>query len=56
MGRIVIKCPNTGKTVPTGMGADKKSFESSTYGSNTMHCSACGGFHTWSKEDAWVEE
>ena len=57
MGMVMIKCPKTGKPVPTGFGMDKGSFESSTLTNNTVSpCPACGGKHTWSKKDGWLQE
>ena len=55
MPRVMIKCPNTQKLVPTGMAMDKSSFDSSTLTNNTVHCSACGKNHTWSKSEAILE-
>jgi endogenous inhibitor of DNA gyrase (YacG/DUF329 family) len=52
----MIKCPITGKAVPTGFGADQQSFESSSYSQNTFGpCPACGKMHTWDKKDAWLQ-
>lgn len=56
MGTIFIKCPNTGRDVPTGMGMDKGSFESGNLTNNSVGCSACGEMHIWSKEDAFLKE
>lgn len=57
MGMVMIKCPTTGKAIPTQIGMDKQSFQSSTLVNNTIGpCPACGQFHTWSKKDAWVQE
>jgi hypothetical protein len=54
MGMIIISCPSTGHPVPTGIGADKMSFESSSFTGNSVTCVACGQQHTWSKDDAWL--
>lgn len=56
MAHIVIKCPNTGKPVPTGVDMDKKGFESAQLSGNSFQCPACGNMHTWDKKDAWVQE
>jgi endogenous inhibitor of DNA gyrase (YacG/DUF329 family) len=55
MGQVVIKCPKTGKSVPTGMAMDKRAFEGSTLSNNAIGCPHCGQTHVWSKLDAWVE-
>ena len=56
MGQIVIKCPVTGRLVPTGMGADKSSFEASSYEGNSFQCPECGNMHTWDKKDAQLQD
>lgn len=57
MPRIMVVCPKTKKLVPTGMGADKASFDNPTnkFINNSFRCSACGEMHTWSKKDAVLE-
>jgi hypothetical protein len=56
MPRIMIKCPTTGKLIPTGMAADQNSFDSSTFTNNSVQCPECGRMHTWSKQDAQLEQ
>ena len=57
MGKVMIKCPETGKAVPTGMAMDKASFDTAVLSNNTLgNCPACGKDHVWSKEDAFLEE
>jgi endogenous inhibitor of DNA gyrase (YacG/DUF329 family) len=56
MAMVMVKCPNTGKPVPTGIGMSKESFASSTLESNSFSCPACGSMHTWSKRDAFLQE
>jgi endogenous inhibitor of DNA gyrase (YacG/DUF329 family) len=59
MGRVMFKCPTTGKPVFTGMGMDKGMLESDAVQlthNTTGPCPHCGKDHTWSKKDVWVEE
>lgn len=56
MARIMIKCPKTGKMVPTGMGTDRESFETSTFRDNAVQCAACGETHLWQGQDAVLDE
>jgi len=57
MAKIMIKCPETGKLVFTGLYVDKASFEKAQMQHNTLaHCPACGKKHSWTKQDATVEE
>jgi len=56
MPEIMIKCPETGKPVSTGIAMDKASFESTDMSDNTLgKCPACGKDHVWSKEDAFLK-
>jgi len=56
MGQVMIKCPVTGKPLPTGFNMPKASFASATLTNNSVGpCPHCGQMHTWSKADAWVE-
>ena len=57
MANVMIKCPNTGKAVPTGINMDQASFDSSDMRDNALGgCPACGGTHVWNKEDAFLED
>lgn len=56
MSAVMIKCPETGKAVFTGIEMDKRTFENATMSNNTIRCSACRKDHTWDKKDAWIEE
>jgi len=56
MPRIMIKCPKTGNSVPTGIAIDKISFESTVFTNNAFGpCMECGQTHTWSSTDAFLE-
>jgi hypothetical protein len=56
MGMIMIKCPQTGASIPTGVAMNKARFQAASLSANEVVCSACGGMHFWSKKDAWVSE
>lgn len=51
MPALMIKCPETGLPITTGISVDEKSFESSSFSGNQVDCPYCGKMHTWSKED-----
>lgn len=56
MPDVMIKCPATGKAVPTGFSLSKETFESAQMNGNSFGpCPACRGTHTWDKKDAWVQ-
>jgi len=52
MAKVMIKCPTTGKLVPTGVEMDQASFETAQLADNGIRCPACGESHVWNKEDA----
>jgi hypothetical protein len=54
MARILIKCPNTERSVPTVLRMREAAFESLT-GVHAFRCNACNQIHTWEKQDAWLE-
>jgi hypothetical protein len=59
MGKLMIRCPNTGKPLFTGIAIDRATFENPTnvFRNNTVGpCPHCGQMHTWSKEDAFVSD
>lgn len=56
MATVMVKCPKTGQAVSTGIGMSKEAFATTTMERNSFRCSACGGLHTWSKNDAFLQE
>lgn len=54
MPMVMIKCPKTGKDVPTGIAMDKKSFDTSQMSGNRLRCPHCGDTHVWNKSDAYI--
>lgn len=46
-GPVLMKCPSTGKFVPTGIYSDVASFQELSASGNQTQCSACGQMHTW---------
>ena len=56
MGMLMIKCPSTGKYVPTGIVMDRSSFETCRLENNAVHCPECSEVHTWGSADARLIE
>jgi len=54
MPRILTKCPQTARTVPTVLRMRETAFEALS-GSHAFRCPACNGIHHWEKSDAWLE-
>jgi len=53
--RVMIRCPVTGRTVPTGLTADPRTWKDRPIGLNRMPCPECKQTHAWSKNDAYLE-
>jgi hypothetical protein len=51
---VVVKCPQTGETVPVGMEMTEAVFTKTTLYGNVFKCSSCRGTHVWRKQDAWI--
>ena len=56
MGTVVIRCPATGGTIPTGITADRLKFACSPVFFADAYCPACDTLHRWFAREAWVEE
>jgi hypothetical protein len=56
MGFVVIHCPATGRTIPTGITADRLKFACSPVFFADAYCPMCNANHRWFARDAWVEE
>ena len=56
MPEVLIKCPSTGKPIPTGIAMSKQLFESAMMQGNSVQCPHCQQMHTWDKGDAYLEE
>lgn len=54
MGAVMIKCPNTGQAISTGMAADKPSFGSTPVFFSRTFCPICRSLHEWFAKEAWV--
>ena len=56
MGMVMIRCPRTGRAMPTGITIDRESFRRRPVFYSRTHCAACQTDHTWFAQDAWVHE
>jgi endogenous inhibitor of DNA gyrase (YacG/DUF329 family) len=52
MPTLYIKCPTTGKPVPTGINVPKN-FDRSGLSQNSTQCPHCKKMHTWNGHDAF---
>jgi hypothetical protein len=56
MGIVMIRCPQTGREIPTGYEADPARFSASPVFFARSYCPLCRSEHEWFAQDAWVCE
>jgi hypothetical protein len=54
MSSIMIRCPNTGRTVSTAIEVEPSVFRKLPKMDARMHCPACGEDHRWTTSSAWL--
>jgi hypothetical protein len=55
MYNVMVKCPETGLDVSTGIVTDEQTFNRLPASVSSMHCPHCGVAHAWSSRNAWLE-
>jgi adenine-specific DNA methylase len=56
MGMVMVKCPQTGRAIPTGITIDRESFQRSPVFFRRTRCPICNTEHAWFAREAWVDE
>jgi hypothetical protein len=56
MGMVMVKCPQTGRAIPTGIKTDCESFLRSPVFFARTRCPICHTDHAWFAPEAWVDE
>jgi hypothetical protein len=56
MGMVMVKCPQTGRAIPTGIKTDYESFRRSPVFFGRTGCPICHTDHAWFAGEAWVDE
>jgi hypothetical protein len=56
MGIILVKCPQTGRAISTGMEMDQSRFNRIPVFFGRTFCPTCRKDHEWFARDAWVWE
>jgi hypothetical protein len=54
MGAVMIRCPETGRDIPTGIVTDRESFEATPVFFARVLCPICRTQHEWFAQEAWV--
>jgi hypothetical protein len=52
----MINCPDTGRAIPTGLVADRRTFNAMPVFFAQVYCPLCRAEHEWFAKDAWVCE
>jgi len=55
-GAVMIKCPETGRDIPTGIVADRASLRATPVFFALAYCPYCRTEHEWFAQQAWVCE
>jgi hypothetical protein len=56
MGMVMVKCPRTGRAIPTGIETDHERFQRCTVFFARTRCPICHTEHAWFAQDAWVNQ
>jgi hypothetical protein len=56
VGMIVIRCPNTGREISTGMEADPRTYQRVPVFFSRTYCPTCRTHHEWFAKDARVHD
>nr|WP_246504621.1 hypothetical protein [Bradyrhizobium agreste] len=56
MGMVMIKCPETGHAISTGIEMDRERFRCSAVFFSRTYCGMCAATHEWFAKEAWVHE
>jgi hypothetical protein len=56
MGMVMVKCPETGHAIPTGIKTDRESFGRRAVFFSRTRCPICRTDHAWFAREAWVDE
>ena len=56
MGMVMVKYPQTGRAIPTGITIDRESFQRSPVFFRRTRCPICNTEHAWFAREAWVDE
>jgi hypothetical protein len=54
MGAIMIRCPQSGQEIHTGIDMPVADFQRAPVFFSRVHCPVCGEEHEWFAKDAWV--
>ena len=56
MGIVMIRCPETRRTISTGIQVDRATFRSTAVFFSRTYCPLCRTTHEWFAKNAWVRD
>jgi hypothetical protein len=56
MGVIMIRCPQTGDSISTGVEMEMAEFQRAPVFFSRVRCPVCDQDHEWFAQDAWVSD
>jgi hypothetical protein len=56
MGAVMIRCPETGRDIATGIVTDRESFAATPVFFARVFCPICRTEHEWFVKEAWLCE
>lgn len=56
MSRAMIRCPETGRLVYTGVDMDWDEVDASRFVGEKLPCPRCGSVHPWNEQDIELDE
>ena len=56
MGRVMVRCPQTGRAISTGIETDAARFNSMPVFFGHTWCPHCRTIHHWFAREAWIGE
>jgi len=56
MGTVMVRCPQSGQGIPTGIVTDRESFDAMPVFFARVYCPICRAEHEWFAKEAWICE
>jgi hypothetical protein len=56
MSLIMIRCPQTGSEISTGIECEDDDFKKLPFVVTYTACPSCGREHSWSRSEAWLND
>jgi hypothetical protein len=56
MAAVMVRCPQTGRGIATGIVTDRESFEATPVFFGRVYCPLCRSEHEWFAKEAWLCE